>query len=139
MINEEVLRAWGAEWKSIRGQGTRELTLTIRSAPRETVRAIVARTAARVVEGVITETRSEKVGMCEHPEEVAVRDRARQWFRAWRRDPDWPAATWGIPRKQDRAKTEAEQNGHDIRVAGHLTAYRDWNVRGACRIDHLMY
>ncbi|MEC9071921.1 MAG: hypothetical protein VX938_06050, partial [Myxococcota bacterium] len=106
---EEILRAWGAEWKSIRGQGTRELTLTIRSAPRETVRAIVARTAARVVEGVITETRSEKVGMCEHPEEVAVRDRARQWFRAWRRDPDWPAATWGIPRKQDRAKTETEQ------------------------------
>ena len=114
MRNEEILKAWGAEWATVQGRGTRELALTVRSAPRETIRAIVARTAARIVEGVITETRTNKVGMCEHPEELAVRDRARQWFRAWRRDPEWPAASWGIPRKGER-KTKTEDGIEDPR------------------------
>ena len=78
------------------------------------MKAIVTRTAARVVEGVIAEAQEAKVGMCEHREEVGVRERARQWFKAWRANPDWPAAAWGIPRKKERLALEGPRGDADV-------------------------
>ena len=104
---EELCKACGADGAGLPGVSwSRQLELVLRSLPRELGRGIAARTAARIVEGVIAEAGTE-VGMRNHPEEESVRARARQWFRAWRNDPDWPSSPWGIPRKEERVQLPA--------------------------------
>ena len=105
----ELLGAWGVALHGTEGMARdRTLTLALRSAPRDLVRAVSARTAARVVEGVIAEAHAGKVGMCNHPEEESVRARARQWFLAWRKNPEWPAMAWGIPRREEQGSPSLE-------------------------------
>ena len=107
LTNYEWLAAWGIvdspkqRWSvSDLGAGVL-LSMAVRSAPPCLVRAVAHRTATRVVESILRQQKVQKVGMCVQPEEEAVRARARQWFKAWRQDQDWPSSQWGIPRREE--------------------------------------